>query len=60
MYMILWEKGVMKQSWAGHLGRVKNGRRTKKSTEWALRTKRVRGRPARRWQDDIVKAASVT
>ena len=40
---------VIKWSWAGHLLRMKNDRWVKKCTEWTPRTKRSRGRPARRW-----------
>ena len=57
---ILEKIDVMKWSWAGHLGRMGNDRWAKKSTEWTPGTKRSRGRPTRRWRDDIEKAASVT
>ena len=51
---------VMKWCWAGHLGRMESDRWAKRSTEWTPGSKRSKGRPARRWRDDIEKAASVT
>ena len=50
----------VKCSWAGHLGRMEDNRWARRSTEWTPGTKRSKGRPARRWRDDIEKAASVT
>ena len=59
--MTLWKKNdMMKWSWAGNLGRMENDKWAKKVTEWSPRTKRCRGRPARRWRDDIEKIANVT
>ena len=57
---ILEKIDVMKWSWAGHLGRMGNDRWAKKNSEWTPGTKRSRGRPTRRWRDDIEKAARVT
>ena len=43
-----------KWKWAGHIARMKDNRWTKRCTEWQPRRgKRSRGRPSRRWQDDI-------
>ena len=43
-----------KWKWAGHIARLKDNRWTKRYTEWQPRRgKRSRGRPSRRWQDDI-------
>ena len=43
-----------KWRWAGRIARMKDNRWTKCSTEWQPRRgKRSRGRPSRRWQDDI-------
>ena len=44
-----------KWKWVGHIARMKDNRcPTKCCTEWQLRRgKRSRGRPSRRWQDDI-------
>ena len=50
---------VMKWSWAGHKGRMKNDRWAKKCTKWIPGRKRKRGRPTRRWRDDIEKVAAV-
>ena len=45
-----------KAKWAGHIARMEDNRWTKRSTEWTPRTeKRSRGRPPRRWRDDIEK-----
>ena len=44
--------------WAGHLARMPSDRWAKKTTEWQPReSKRSRGRPKRRWRDDIEKKA---
>ena len=43
-----------KWKWAGHIARLKDNRWTRRCTEWQPRRgKRSRGRPSRRWQDDI-------
>ena len=43
-----------KWKWAGHVARMSDNRWTIRSTEWQVREgKRSRGRPKRRWQDDI-------
>ena len=40
--------------WAGHVARIKDNRWTVRCTEWQVRNgKRSRGRPRRRWRDDI-------
>ena len=45
-----------KWKWAGHVARMNDNRWTIRSTEWQVREgKRSRGRPKRRWQDDIYK-----
>ena len=45
-----------KWRWAGHIARMKYNRWTKRCTEWQPRRgKRPRGRPNRRWQDDITR-----
>ena len=47
---------LQKWRWAGHLARMKDNWRPKRCTEWQPRRgKRSRGRPYRRWQDDITK-----
>ena len=44
----------MKWKWAGHVARMKDNRWTIRCTEWQVRDgKRSRGRPKRRWRDDI-------
>ena len=53
--------GKQKWRWAGHLGRMKDNRWTKRCTEWQPRRgQRKRGRPTRRWRDDIETAAGKT
>ncbi|GFO40356.1 endonuclease-reverse transcriptase [Plakobranchus ocellatus] len=50
-----------KWRWAGHVARLKDNRWTLRVTEWQPRNdKRSRGRQARRWRDDIVKAKGNT
>ena len=40
--------------WAGHVARMKDNRWTVRCTEWQVRNgKRTRGRPRRRWRDDL-------
>eukprot|EP00795_Rhopilema_esculentum_P010459 gene10459-biopygen13011 len=42
--------------WAGHLARMSNNRWAKITTEWTPRNgRRRRGRPKRRWRDEIEK-----
>ena len=44
----------MKWSWAGHISRLKDDRWTKCITTWKpYERKRLRGRPAKRWRDDL-------
>ena len=67
---IIHQTGVMdiltkiKQSkwrWAGHVARRSDNRWTKRLTEWQPRAgKRRRGRPKRRWRDDITVYISMT
>ena len=46
--------GKQKWRWAGHLGRMHDNRWSKRCTKWQPREgRRNRGRPARRWRDDI-------
>ena len=48
-------------SWAGHIARMKDNRWTRRCTEWQPRSgKRSRGRPSRRWQDDIARKEGTT
>ena len=50
-----------KQRWAGHIARMKDNRWFKRCTEWQPRRgKRSRGRPSRRWQDDITRKEGTT
>ena len=50
-----------KWKWAGHIARLKDNRWTKRCTEWQPRKgKRSRGRPSRRWQDDITEKEGTT
>ena len=45
-----------KWRWAGHIARMKDNRWTKRCIErQPRRGKRSRGRPSRRWQDDIAR-----
>ena len=40
--------------WAGHVARMKDNRWTIRCTEWQVRNgRRARGRPRRRWRDDL-------
>ena len=50
-----------KWKWAGHIARLKDNGWTKRCTEWQPRRgKRLRGRPSRRWQDDITEKEGTT
>ena len=50
-----------KWRWAGHIARMKDNRGIKRCTEWQPRRgKRSRGRPSRRWQDDITRKEGTT
>ena len=50
-----------KWRWAGHIARMMDNGWTKRSTEWQPRRgKRSRGRPSRRWQDDITRKEETT
>ena len=50
-----------KWKWADHIARLKDNRWTKRCTEWQPRRgKRSRGRPSRRWQDDITEKEGTT
>ena len=47
-----------KGQWAGHLARMNTSKWARKTTEWTPREgKRARGRPKRRWRDDIERKA---
>ena len=51
---ILEEITKLKWKWAGHVARMKDNRWTVRCTEWQVRDgKRSKGRPRRRWRDDI-------
>ena len=50
-----------KWKWAGHIARLEYNRWTRRCTEWQPRRgKRSRGRPSRRWQDDITEKEGTT
>ena len=50
-----------KLKWAGHIARLKDNRWTRRCTEWQPRRgRRSRGRPSRRWQDDITEKEGTT
>ena len=50
-----------KWKWAGHIARLKDNWWTRRCTEWQPRRgKRSRGRPSRRWQDDITEKEGTT
>ena len=54
---------MLTQKWrrARHTARMKDNRWTKRCTEWQPRRgKRSRGRPCRRWQDDITRKEGTT
>ena len=54
---------TLKQKWrrAGHKARMKDNMWTKRCTEWQPRRgKRSKGRPSRRWQDDISRKEGTT
>ena len=47
-----------KGQWAGHLARMKKSKWAKRTTEWWPREgSRARGRPKRRWRDEIEEKA---
>jgi len=49
---------LAKGQWAGHVARMKNDKWAKKTTVWWPREgSRARGRPKRRWRDDIEEKA---
>ena len=46
--------------WAGYVARISNTRWAKITSEWTLSEgKRVRGRPKRRWRDNIEEVGSI-
>ena len=50
-----------KGKWAGHVARMKNHESAKKTTEWTpWDRKRGKGRPKRRWRDEIEQKAGST
>ena len=50
-----------KHRWAGHIGRMKDNRWTRRITEWTPRNgSRAPGRPKTRWRDDIERRMGVT
>ena len=52
---------TMKWKWAGHVARMTDNRWTIRTTEWQPRSgKRSRGRPRKRWRDDILKLVGGT
>ena len=47
-------KQVRKWIWAGHVSRIRDNRWTLRITNWKhCRRKRPRGRPTRRWRDEL-------
>ena len=49
----------MRGQWAGHVARMSNTRWAKLTSEWTPREgKRVKGRPKRRWRDNIEEVGS--
>ena len=49
---------TLKWKWAGHMIREKNEKWTKKILEWYPRNgKRCKGRPTKRWEDDLKRVA---
>eukprot|EP00795_Rhopilema_esculentum_P010354 gene10354-biopygen12941 len=51
----------VKGKWAGHVARMKNHEWAKKTTEWTpWDRKRGKGRPKRRWRDEIEQKAGST
>ena len=58
---IIYTVRKMKWSWAGHINRLKDNRWTSRATTWRpYDRKRRRGRPAKRWRDDLDKYWSDT
>ncbi|KOB73137.1 Endonuclease-reverse transcriptase [Operophtera brumata] len=50
----------LKWKWAGHIARVKDNRWSERVLHWWPRDgKRERGRPVRRWGDDIIAIATI-
>eukprot|EP00914_Ancora_sagittata_P021713 GHVO01043076.1.p1 GENE.GHVO01043076.1~~GHVO01043076.1.p1 ORF type:complete len:186 (+),score=14.28 GHVO01043076.1:383-940(+) len=51
----------MKSKWAGHVARTRNNRWAKITTEWIPRERsRSRGKPKRRWRDQIEEKTGIT
>ena len=49
----------MRGQWVGHVARMSNTRGAKITSEWTPRGgKRLRGRPKRRWKDNIEEVGS--
>jgi hypothetical protein len=48
-----------KWRWAGNVARFDDNRWSKISEGWEPKSKRHRGRPAKRWKDDIVEVGSI-
>lgn len=50
----------LKWRWAGHLARYGKERICQQVEKWETRdSKRSRGRPAKRWKDDVVEVGSI-
>ena len=53
------DRGWCRGQWAGHVARMSNTRWAKITSEWTpSEGKRVRGRPKRRWRDNIEEVGS--
>ena len=51
----------LKWKWVGHMMRSKKDKWAKDVTEWCPRgNKRSKGRPRRRWEDDIKRVAGIS
>ena len=55
---VVWLAEKAKGQWAGHVARMDFNNWARKTTEWTPRDReRTRGRPKRRWRDDIEQKA---
>ena len=57
---IMYTVRKMKLSWAGHINRLKVNQWTSRVTTWKPYGKKIQGRPAKRWRDDLDKYWSDT
>lgn len=49
----------LKWRWAGHVARQPDDRWSKKIEKWEPDGKRKRGKPSKRWKDDIIECGSI-